>query len=75
MNCIINFPEFDMQVSAAVGNACADQIRRINGAFERKIATENGWDYVTSLMHCEKDMWTEVMQRRLRVHACISRRC
>lgn len=38
-NCIINFYQFDQQVSAAIGNQCADQIKRIEKAFENKIFT------------------------------------
>lgn len=60
VNCIINFPQFDMQVSAAIGNKCADQIKRINAAFEKTIASgKEGWDYATGLFYCEKDMWTQ----------------
>ena len=61
VNCIVDFPQFDMQVSAAIGNRCSDQIKRINAAFERTITTKGaeGWDYVTGLFFCEKDMWTQ----------------
>jgi pimeloyl-ACP methyl ester carboxylesterase len=60
VNCIIDFPEFDMQVSAAIGNRCSDQIKRINAAFERTIAKgADGWNYATDLFLCEKDMWTQ----------------
>jgi hypothetical protein len=60
VNCIVNFPEFDEQVSAAIGNRCSDQIKRINGAFERTIASgEEGWIKSVDMLHCEKDMWKE----------------
>mmetsp|Transcript_2794 Transcript_2794/g.4211 ORF Transcript_2794/g.4211 Transcript_2794/m.4211 type:complete len:397 (-) Transcript_2794:206-1396(-) len=59
VNCIVDFPEFDMQVTAAIGNECADQIKRIQGAFERTIAMPGGWDAALDMFYCEKDMWTE----------------
>lgn len=46
-----------MSVSAAAGNQCADNIRRIQRAFEKKIATgKAGFDYAKGLMNCEMDM-------------------
>jgi len=60
VNCIIDFPQFDMQVAAAIGNRCADQIKRINAAFEKTVASgSEGWNYVTDLFYCEKDMWAD----------------
>ena len=60
VNCIVDFPEFDEQISAAIGNRCSDQIKRINAAFERTIASgEAGWVKATDMLHCEKDMWKE----------------
>jgi hypothetical protein len=48
------------QVSAAIGNRCSDQIKRINAAFEKTIQSqEGGWDYSLGLFSCEKDMWKE----------------
>lgn len=59
VNCIVDFPEFDMQVSAAVGNTCADQIRRIQSAFAKKVTTDEGWGEALDMFYCEKDMWKE----------------
>ena len=60
VNCIVNFPEFDEQVSAAIGNRCSDQIKRINAAFERTVASgEAGWVKALDMLYCEKDMWKE----------------
>lgn len=58
-NCIINFYQFDQQVTAAIGNACADQIKRIQSAFERKISTPEGWKAALDMFYCESDMWKE----------------
>lgn len=57
VNCIVDYYQFDMQVSAAIGNQCADQIKRINAAFERAIATPSGWKKSLSQFQCEHDMW------------------
>jgi len=59
VNCIIDYKQFDMQVSAAVGNQCADQIRKTNKAFERAIATPEGWAKSLNQFYCESDMWKE----------------
>lgn len=60
VNCIIDFPQFDEQVSAAIGNRCSDQIKRINTAFEKTIASgQEGWDKALDMLRCEKDMWKE----------------
>lgn len=59
VNAIIDFPQFDMQVSAALGNKCADQIRRTESAFERMISTPSGWKSALDLFSCESDMWKE----------------
>lgn len=59
VNSIIDYYQFDQSVSAAVGNSCADQIRRINAAFEKKVSTREGWSEALDMFHCEKDMWKE----------------
>jgi len=59
VNCIVDFPQFDMQVTAAIGNKCADQIKRIEAAFERAVSTPAGWDASLDLFYCEKDMWKQ----------------
>lgn len=41
-NCIIDYYQFDQQVSAAIGNKCADGIKRIEKAFENKIFSSDG---------------------------------
>lgn len=57
VNCIIDYYQFDMSVSAAAGNQCADNIRRIQRAFEKKIGTgPEGFSYAKSLFHCEADI-------------------
>lgn len=59
VNCIIDYKGFDMSVSAAAGNACADDIRRIQAAFETSInATPNGEGLQSALklFNCESDM-------------------
>jgi pimeloyl-ACP methyl ester carboxylesterase len=43
VNCIVDYTGFDKQVSAAIGNTCSDQIRRIQGAFERMVQSADGW--------------------------------
>ena len=59
VNCIVDYTGFDKQVSAAVGNACSDQIRRIQGAFERMIVSADGWTKALKMFYCESDMWKE----------------
>jgi pimeloyl-ACP methyl ester carboxylesterase len=59
VNCIVDYYQFDMQVAAAIGNECADQIKRINGAFERATTTPQGFQNALSQFHCESDMWKE----------------
>ena len=58
VNSIINFKEFDMSVSAAAGNECSDDIKRVNRAFEQTIMNdkEQGLQSALSLFHCDKDM-------------------
>eukprot|EP00595_Chromulina_sp_UTEXLB2642_P003512 CAMPEP_0196765018 /NCGR_PEP_ID=MMETSP1095-20130614/7400_1 /TAXON_ID=96789 ORGANISM="Chromulina nebulosa, Strain UTEXLB2642" /NCGR_SAMPLE_ID=MMETSP1095 /ASSEMBLY_ACC=CAM_ASM_000446 /LENGTH=208 /DNA_ID=CAMNT_0042122173 /DNA_START=1226 /DNA_END=1849 /DNA_ORIENTATION=+ len=58
-NCIIDYYGFDQQVSAAIGNSCSDQIKRINKAYEEKVSTTEGWSEVLSSFNCESDMWKE----------------
>lgn len=48
-----------MAVTAAIGNRCADQIKRIESAFERAVSTQAGWEQSLDMFYCEKDMWTE----------------
>ena len=59
VNCIVDYYQFDQQVSAAIGNECADQVKRINAAFERKISTPQGWQDALAQFQCENDMWTQ----------------
>jgi len=60
VNCIADFPEFDEQVTTAVGSRCADQIKRISSAFQRTVESgQEGWDYALDLFFCEKDMWVD----------------
>jgi len=55
VNCIVNYYQFDMSVSAAAGNGCADDIRRVQAAFSRAI-TSNRFAYAKGLFHCDADM-------------------
>jgi len=59
VNCIVDYYQFDQSVSAAVGNSCADQVKRINAAFEKKSETPEGFSEALGMFHCEKDMWKE----------------
>jgi pimeloyl-ACP methyl ester carboxylesterase len=59
VNCIIDYYDFDMAVTAAIGNTCANQIRRTNAAYEGMLATPAGFQKALSLFGCESDMWTE----------------
>jgi pimeloyl-ACP methyl ester carboxylesterase len=59
VNSIVDYNQFDMQVSAAVGNECGNQIQRINAAFERALRTPKGFSESLSLLGCESDMWKE----------------
>eukprot|EP00600_Ochromonadales_sp_CCMP1393_P016556 CAMPEP_0175023094 /NCGR_PEP_ID=MMETSP0005-20121125/15671_1 /TAXON_ID=420556 /ORGANISM="Ochromonas sp., Strain CCMP1393" /LENGTH=477 /DNA_ID=CAMNT_0016281399 /DNA_START=39 /DNA_END=1472 /DNA_ORIENTATION=+ len=58
VNCIVDFYQFDMQVSAAAGNKCGDKIKRVQEAFRNTISDggEEGLQKALSKFHCEKDM-------------------
>lgn len=57
VNCIINFYQFDMQVSAAAGNDCGNKIKQVQAAFERTIAaSEGGLQHSLDKFYCDKDM-------------------
>jgi pimeloyl-ACP methyl ester carboxylesterase len=57
VNCIIDYYQFDMSVSAAAGNICADNIRRIQSAFQRQVESgRKGFEQALSLFNCESDM-------------------
>ena len=43
VDCIVDFDGFDKAVTAAIGNECSDQIKRIEAAFERLVKTDKGW--------------------------------
>ena len=58
-NCIVDFYQFDMQVSAAAGNECGNNIKAVQAAFQRTIgspATEAGLQTALSKFYCDKDM-------------------
>ena len=59
VNCIIDFYDFDMAVTAAIGNECAAQIKRTQSAFEGMLETAAGFQSALSLFNCESDMWKE----------------
>jgi hypothetical protein len=56
VNAILSFPEFDQQVSAAVGSKCADQIRRIQAAFERANESPRGYEESLQMFNCKPRM-------------------
>lgn len=57
VNCIIDYYDFDMSVSAAAGNECGNNIHRIQKAFESTIKSDpNGLANALNLFHCEPDM-------------------
>jgi len=58
VNCIVDFKEFDMTVSAAVGNQCSNSIKRVQAAFQRTIdnSPEKGLQDSLAKFNCEKDM-------------------
>jgi hypothetical protein len=57
VNCIVDYYQFDMSVSAAAGNECADNIRRVQAAFQKKIeSSADGFSYALNLFNCEADM-------------------
>jgi pimeloyl-ACP methyl ester carboxylesterase len=59
VDCIIDFDEFDMQVSAAAGNKCSDDLKRVQSAFSRTINEDSktkGLQSSLSMFNCEKDM-------------------
>lgn len=47
---------FDMSVSAAAGNECSDNIKRIQEAFDTLTSTPEGFLSAKSLFNCEADM-------------------
>ncbi|KAJ1442298.1 peptidase S28 [Ochromonadaceae sp. CCMP2298] len=54
---IVDFYQFDMQVSAAAGNSCGQGIRRVQGAFQRTAERgEPGLQTALGKLHCEADM-------------------
>lgn len=58
VNCIVDYYEFDMQVTAAAGNKCSDGIKLVQASFERTIAKSpvQGLQDSLALFNCEKDM-------------------
>lgn len=57
VNCIVDYSGFDTQVAAATGNDCANNIRRVQSAFENTIqSSPAGFSSALSLFQCEKDM-------------------
>lgn len=57
VNCIIDFYQFDMQVSAATSNECTNKIKLVQSAFEETIKRDSdGLQKSLALFNCEKDM-------------------
>mmetsp|Transcript_23139 Transcript_23139/g.31695 ORF Transcript_23139/g.31695 Transcript_23139/m.31695 type:complete len:473 (-) Transcript_23139:183-1601(-) len=62
VNCIVDFQGFDMQVSAAVGNDCANNVKRVQRAFQSSIEMPDGsinpvgWAAARDLLACESDL-------------------
>ena len=66
VNCIVDYYQFDEQVTAAVGNQCSDRISEIQKSFEKLILDDNGkdvneegWKIALDMFNCEYDMWKE----------------
>jgi pimeloyl-ACP methyl ester carboxylesterase len=57
VNPIIDFYQFDTAVSAAIGNQCADRVRRTQTAFENEIKA-NGLSQSLDQLNCESDTST-----------------
>jgi pimeloyl-ACP methyl ester carboxylesterase len=57
VNCIIDYYQFDMQVSASAGNECGNKIKAVQAAFKRAIhGSERGLQGALAKFYCEKDM-------------------
>lgn len=56
VNPILDFVEFDQRVSAALGNKCADQIRRTQRAFEYMHEQPNGLAKSLQMFNCDSKM-------------------
>lgn len=56
VNPILDFVEFDQRVSAAIGNKCADQVRRIQKAFEYLNEQPNGLANSLEMFNCDSKM-------------------
>lgn len=56
---IVDYTGFDESVSAAAGNECSDQIRKINSAFEKLASSKEGLSKAKEMFLCQEDMWIE----------------
>lgn len=56
VNCIIDYMGFDMSVSAAAGNTCSNNIKRIQDAFDTLTSTSEGFLNAKNLFFCDADM-------------------
>jgi hypothetical protein len=56
VNCIVDYYGFDQAISAAAGNACANNILRLLKAFQDTIESSDGLALPLSLFDCEDDM-------------------
>jgi len=56
VNQIVDFYQFDEAVSAACGNACANQIKRTRDAFVNTMSTEEDFQSLLTGFKCEADM-------------------
>jgi hypothetical protein len=56
VNPIVDFYQFDEQVSSASGNVCGTRLKKVNEAFEEQLRTKDGFAYSKGQMECESDM-------------------
>lgn len=56
VNPIVDFFQFDEQVSAALGNECATRLKMISAAFEKQIETSEGFKVSKKQFNCEEDI-------------------
>lgn len=57
VDCIVDFYQFDMQVSSSAGNKCSNGIKRVQSAFRNTIeGSPAGLSHALGLFYCETDM-------------------
>ena len=56
VNPIIDFYQFDEQVSAAIGNKCGTRLKKISRAFDKATEAKDTFKEALRLFECESDM-------------------